>query len=73
MLKSILKAHFEEEEKPQESLMPEDGATGLASPRGAQLLPACPPKATFEPPYPVTFLQAEGRLGVRESLGQRRC
>lgn len=60
MLKSILKTHFEGEEEPQGSLMPEKMTGWLASPRGAQLLPACPSKALFEPPVPYKFLTGSG-------------
>lgn len=68
MLKSILKTHFEGEEEPQGSLMPEKLTGWLASPRGAQLLPACPSKAPFVSPIPYKFLRGKGVAGGKGEL-----
>lgn len=65
------------EEEPQGSLMPEKLTGWLASPRGAQLLPACPSKAPFEPPVPNRFLigkgvaRSKGELGRTEVSGRK--
>lgn len=57
--------------------MPEKLTGWLASPRGAQLLPACPCKAPFEPPVPYKFLigkgvaRSKGELGRTEVSGRK--
>lgn len=71
MLKSILKTHVEGEEEPQGSLMPGKLTGWLASPRGAQLLPACPPRLPLSLPYFINFLQGKEWPGVRENLGEQ--